>query len=338
MTSAIAWQRHGCYKLGSQQYFNMLLDKAVLGCQDDWNSLDHFDPTAESRRLFAQFYYMRTVYGALQDGFDLVQRGNWTYQIQRPGSNGTATEMGLWTVSRAAIATTQTLNGTYNDQVWLLYMNENSTTTYSYDCMEALWISSPYESGIVIQNLFAPYEQYTLTDSQSSYYNNGTAPWQGCLPNITMDPFGFKAFVPVNEWVPPPPQLTKFIPGHDARIQAEAGDANATTLDITLEFNVAMSCDGVTNALTFNMSSSGKGGIPTIQQSSIQCGTVNNPDPPMITAAGTSAWSWSATLQDMPDGILSISLNNPPAATGNASTRVSNSFFLWKPALIFVLS
>jgi alpha-1,3-glucan synthase len=44
MASNQAWQRHGCYKLGSEQYFNMPLEKSLLGCVDDWNSLDHFDP------------------------------------------------------------------------------------------------------------------------------------------------------------------------------------------------------------------------------------------------------------------------------------------------------
>ena len=38
MISNTAWQRHGCYTLGSDQYFNMPLGKAILGCQDDWNS------------------------------------------------------------------------------------------------------------------------------------------------------------------------------------------------------------------------------------------------------------------------------------------------------------
>jgi len=332
MTSSIAWKRHGCYTLGSQQYFNMPLDKSVLGCLDDWNALDHFDPTSATRRMFAQFMNLRTVYGALQDGFDLVQRGNWTYTIQRPGSNNTRTEMGLWSASRAAIEGVQTLHGTFNDQVWLLFMNENSTQTYTYDCTQAEWISTPYQSGVVIQNLFAPYEKYTLADSRSSFLNNGGPPWQGCLPSITMDPYGFKAFVPVAQWVPPLPALTKFIPGHDARIHVEAGDVNATTVNIAFEFDTQMSCDSVTNSMTFNMSSSGKGGAPTVQQGSVVCGNVNNPDPSMIQGGSTSAWSWAATLQNVPDGILRITLNNPAASTGNATTGVRTLFSPFKPS------
>ena len=192
MMSNKAWQRHGCYKLGSAQYFNWPLESALVGCMDDWNSLDHFDPTAEMRRLMKQFLYLRTTYSALQDGWDLVQRGNWTFDILRPGSNGTVTEMGLYSVSRAGIAGVQNLTGNHTDQVWMLYTNMNETTTWSYDCLGSLWISSPYESGTTVQNLLAPFEQYTLQDSGSSYFNTGSAPWYGCLSNITLDPYGMK--------------------------------------------------------------------------------------------------------------------------------------------------
>jgi alpha-1,3-glucan synthase len=322
MISNKAWQRHGCYTLGSQQYFNMPLEKALLGCQDDWNSLDHFDPTSDTRRIFGQFMYLRSVYNALQDGFNLVQRGNWTYFIQRPGSNDTATEVGLWSVSRSGIPGVQTLTGNRTDQIWLLYTNENTTKTYNFDCKENLWISSPYQSGTTVQNLFAPYETYQLQDSLSSFNNDSKAPWQGCLPNITMEGFGFKALVPQAVWVAPLPALTKFTPGHDARIQAQAGDANATNVDIALQFNVEMNCNSVTSSISFNMSSSGKGGNPSINQNSIKCAAISNPDPSAISAAGTSAWSWSATIQDVSDGVLTLTVKNPAAQNGNVTTGV----------------
>lgn len=44
MSSNTAWVKHGCYKLGSAQYFTMAIDKALIGCHDPWNGLDHFDP------------------------------------------------------------------------------------------------------------------------------------------------------------------------------------------------------------------------------------------------------------------------------------------------------
>jgi alpha-1,3-glucan synthase len=92
------------YHLGSDQYFNIPLQKSLLGCLDDWNSLNHFDPTTDSRRMSGHFLYLRSVYSSLQDDFNLVQRGNWTYFIQLPGLNETETEMGTWSLSRPEIS------------------------------------------------------------------------------------------------------------------------------------------------------------------------------------------------------------------------------------------
>lgn len=320
MFSNKAWQRHGCYKLGSAQYFNMPLESALMGCEDDWNSLDHFDPTADMLRFTKHMLYLRNVYGALQDGLNVVQRGNWTYYIQRPGSNGTATEMGLWSVSRAGLSGIQNLTGTHTDQVWILYSNLNTSYTWTYDCKSTLWISTPYESGTVVRNLLAPYENYTLAESGSSYYANGTAPYYGCMSSITLDPYGMKVLVPDTEWVSPPPMITRFLPGHDARIQVTSDSPNATTIDLTLEFNLEMSCTSVTNSLTFNMSSSGIGGQPTLDTNSVACATVMNPLTSPLSVVASSTWSWSGTLNNVPDGILEIIVNNPTTEDGTAST------------------
>jgi alpha-1,3-glucan synthase len=322
MISNTAWQRHGCYALGSDQYFNMPLGKAMLGCQDDWNSLDHFDPTTNSRRAFARFNQLRTIYPALQDGLNLVQRGNWTYLIERPGSNGVPTEMGLWSVSRSGIQYVQNFSGNHSDQVWLLYTNENVTRTWQYDCNDPkLWMSSPYTSDTIVRNLLAPYEQYQLAQSQSSYYNNSQAPYYGCMTNFTTQPYGFLALVPIDDWVGPNPALTGFVPGHDARIHAESTDANATTVDITLEFNMAMDCSSVTQSISLNMSSSGHGSTPTI--TNVNCQTIQNPVYSDVVGVDASMWSWSATLQNVPDGILEILVNNPSAPNNGGSTGVN---------------
>lgn len=319
MISNRAWQSHGCYRLGSEQYFNMPLEKALFGCYDDWNSLDHFDPTMDSRLLFSQFNYLRTVYGSLQDGFGLVQRGNWTYWIERPGSNHTGTEMGLWSVSRAAIANSQTVGGRFQDQVWLLYTNENTTKSYNFDCRGSNWISSPYVSGTVVKNLFAPYEEYTLQDSLSSYYNDSRAPYYGCLNRVTMDPLGFKLLVPIAQWVPPPPMITKFTPGHDARLLSTPGSQNSSSINIVFEFNTAMSCDGVTAAISFNMASSGKGSTPSV--GNVRCDAMQG-QTGRLPSAPVSVWYWSATLSNVPDGVLELIVTRPPNAAGDNTTMV----------------
>lgn len=317
MISNKAWQRHGCYSLGSDQYFNMPMGKALLGCHDDWNSLDHFDPTTDSRRIFAHFLSLRTQFSSLQDGFNLVQRGNWTYYIARPGSNNTLTEMGLWSASRAPIDGVQKLSGN-SDQVWLLYTNENQTKTWSYDCKGSLWISSPYQSGVQVRNLFYPYENYTLSDSGSSYFNDGKAPWYGCLDSFTMDPLGFKALVPIDQWVAPPPMLTRFLPGHDARIPVTKDQTNATTLDITLEYSTPMVCDSITKAISFTMV--GSGSAPTLTNA--KCSALTNVPAPRIPGVSVSQYQWTATLQNFPDGILQMTITNAQTQAG-VSTNVS---------------
>lgn len=317
MPGNLAWKRHGCYQLGSQQYYNMPLDKSTLGCHDDWNALDHFDPTADSRRLFAQFNYLRSHFVALQDGYALTELGNWTYYIQREGSNGTATEMGLWSISRSEMSGVQSLTGTNTNAVWMFFTNENSTNTWTYDCNDTLWISSPYESGTVVQNLFYPYETYTLEQSSSSYNNDSQAPWFGCLGSITMDGYGFKALVPVANWLSPPPALTAFTPGHDYRINSET---SGTSVDISLEFNTEMDCNSVTNSITLAMSSSSTGSIPTI--SNANCANMNSSANVVVQGVSRTQWVWNATLTNFGDGILNITVNNPSSSSGN-STGVS---------------
>jgi alpha-1,3-glucan synthase len=328
MPSTKAWQRHGCYKLSSQQYYNMPLDKALTGCQDDWNSLDHFDPTTDSRRLFAQFMGLRSSFDVLKDGYNVVQFGNWTHRIQLPGSNRTQTELGLWSVVRAGLPNVQTLlptKGSADTQaqiVWLLYTNMNKSVRYSFACDGPSWISSPYVGGTTVRNLFAPYERYALANSRKSFFGDGHPPWTGCLPDVNMEAYGFKALVPESSWLQPQPALTGFSPGHDARIRVDPGDNNASRVDVRLEFSVEMNCQSVTNALSFNMSSSGKGGNPSIDGSSVQCAPVTDAEPAKIPGASISVWAWSATIQDVADGVLTLTLNNPATQSGHRTTGV----------------
>ncbi|GJJ12099.1 hypothetical protein Clacol_006340 [Clathrus columnatus] len=330
MSSSLAWQRHGCYKLGSDQYFNMPLEKALLGCNDDWNSLDHFDPTSATRRLIGHFNYLRSTYPALQDGFDLVQRGNWTHFEQLPGSNETQTELGWWTISRAALSEVQIFQGDHTDQVWIVYTNENASHSYSFDCNGPLWVSTPYVSGTTIKNLLYPYETYQLQDSLDPFSGNTGPPWTGCLPQLSLQPYDFKVFVPVDMWVPPLPRMTKFIPGHDARIQVTSTSSNSNNVPISFEFNMAMNCDSITNNLKFNVSSSMIGGPPIFNPTSVVCGPVANPDSSIIIGADLSQWAWSVTLTNVPDGIIELTLTNVTNEDGSASTGAVDHLLIRK--------
>lgn len=313
MASNTAWQRHGCYKLGSEQYFNMPLERAVLGCKDDWNSLDHFDPTSAPYRQMAHFMYIRKHFPSLQDGFNLVQRYNNSYMIELPGSNGVSTEIGFWSVTRSFLdSQVQTQNVTDTQPIWLLYTNENRTRTYTIDCMSKDWIISPYPEGTAVRNLFYPFDTITLQRSGDPFNGDGKAPYTGCVPSITFDPYGFKAYVPVADWLDPPPALTKFSPGHDARLQAEQGDTNATTVDIAFEFNSAMNCNWITQNMKIEVESSGQGGTPTIRTGSVNCQALTNQPLSYLSGDTFSTWRWSGTLDNVPDGIIRMSLTNVP--------------------------
>ncbi|KAF4615437.1 hypothetical protein D9613_003090 [Agrocybe pediades] len=330
MISNQAWKRHGCYVLGSEQYFNMPLERALFGCHDDWNALDHFDPTTDSRLMFGQFNYLRSHYGSLQDGFNLESLGKWTYTIQRPGSNGTDTEMGLWSVSRSILTDFQKNITGLQTPVYMLFTNDNKTQTYTINCRATAGqppMLTPYASGTTVRNLFSPYETITLQDSGQALGGGNTGN-KGCIPTITMDPYSFKAFVPSAQWTQPLPVVTRFVPGHDARLRANPGDSNATSVDISFEFNVAMNCDRVTSSLTLNMA--GKGNAPTI--TNVKCGTVSGSNTSTLSAAPQSAWAWSATLANFPDGVLELVLNNPPTQTGGLSTGAVDHFLLRKGA------
>ncbi len=164
MSSSLAWQLHGCYKVGSVKYASFPLDSALWGCKDDNISLDHRDPAHPVRNIIRRMFEMRETYPVLQDGFYLQQLSNHTYNVYLPGSNNTPTETGLWSVYRSAFTGVQNFTGIGQEgqSVWLLYSNENQTVDYNFDCLNNDSLVAPFNEGTVVRNLFAPYEEYTL--------------------------------------------------------------------------------------------------------------------------------------------------------------------------------
>ena len=71
------------------------------------------------------------------------------------------------------------------------------------------------------------------------------------------------------------------------------------------------------------MSSSGHGSAPTIDTTSVKCQVIQNPVYSEVNGVDASYFSWSATLTNVPDGILEILVNNPSAANNGGSTGVS---------------
>ncbi|ODN77465.1 hypothetical protein L202_04642 [Cryptococcus amylolentus CBS 6039] len=328
MVSSQAWKRHGCYRMGSSQYYNMPYDKVLTGCDDPWNALDHFDPTAEPLRSIRNMLYLRTQFPSLQDGFDLVTLGNWTHFIQLPGSNGTDTELGLWSTKRLPVSAQEGTapfesNGTISQVVWLLYTNENDTVPYTSDCMGDNWMSSPYQAGVTVRNLFYPYENYTLQNSSDPFYDNDKYPYTGCLESVTMDPFMYKALVPQDQWVPQPPTMTKFTPGHDYRYTTTGG---TNDIPITIEYDMDMDCDSVTNAMTLNYTVDS--GSPSLENTN--CVSIDQADweAPSIPSVAPGRWRWEGTLKDATDGVYEIIIASVDSQTSGVSTNSTDHLLL----------
>ncbi|KAL8283489.1 hypothetical protein RQP46_005592 [Phenoliferia psychrophenolica] len=327
MGSNIAWQKHGCYALGDAQYHDMPFNKGTNGalsdgCNDDWNSQDHLDPTAPGRIIMARMLQLRKTYPALLDGFSLQTRGNWTSNGYLPGSNTTATEFGVWSVERGPL-TNQTFTGTQaNTTVWLLYSNLNDSTTITQDCTGADGIMTPYQSGVAVTNLFHPYDNITLSTSPTSYYLNGLAPYRGCAPSISLVPHGFAAYVPTANWVAPLPVLTGFLPGHDARLTR--GTVNATNIDLVFQYSTAMSCDSISTGLTLTSERSNATATPTLDKSSVVCGPATGVNVSDLNGAPPTAWAWSGTIINADDGIYMFSLSNVTSSSGTSTGTTDN--------------
>jgi len=332
MSSTKAWQRHGCYHLSAVALYDTPLMKTTLRCKDDWNSLDHLDPTADLRRLFKQFFDLRAAYGILNDGFSLLQHGNWTHKDFLPFSNHSVTERGLWS-SRGGL--TQLQNFTYNDTVWFLYTNENSTLSYSGNCTSSSGIAGPYRSDTIVRNLFYSFENYTLGASDRPFFFDRKDSYFGCIESITLQLYDFKALVPADIWIPPAPALTKFMPGHDARIEVADDSSNPNSIDVQIEFSDLMDCDSVTQSINFTLASSGKGSTPLVKSGSVQCQTISdaNIQPASILGATVSRWYWKATIDNIADGILTITINSPQNQNG-VRTGVSHFSITEFPAPI----
>ena len=86
-----------------------------------------------------------------------------------------------------------------------------------------------------------------------------------------------------------------------------------------------MDCDSVTQSINFTLASSGKGSTPSVKSGSVQCQTISdaNVQPASILRATVSRWYWKATIDDVADGILTITINSPQSQNG-VRTGISN--------------
>ncbi|KAJ5721168.1 uncharacterized protein N7483_009102 [Penicillium malachiteum] len=325
MSSAQAWQMHGCYKLGSSKYANFPLESSLTGCEDDSVSLDHRDPSHPARGLMKMMFEMRENYPTLNDGWYLEQLSNHTFDIYLPGSDGTPTETGMWSVIRSRFADLQNFDGQGqgNQSIWLVYSNNNKTVDYQFNCSSKdAWIS-PFATGTTVKNLFPPFEEFTLTNSSITLGFEGSELPNGCYHNLTMPAWGFKAYVPKDKFVGPSPYITSFSPGHDARLVSQG--TTGETVRIGFEFSQDMNCENITNSLTITSKALDEK-VPLLNTSSVSCQSIEETEIVSWPGALTSVFRYEADLSNVFPGVHQVTLNNVTTADGNKSTGSVDHF------------
>jgi alpha-1,3-glucan synthase len=328
MSSTISWERHGCYKIGSEKYFNFPLDAALYGCDDPNVSLDHRDPSHPVRGVVKRLLELRSTYPVLNDGFEMHQLSNHTHWIYLPGSNGTGTELGLWSYVRRGHDGLQNLTSLPHgeDEVWLLAGNENQTMTYVFNCSDyQTALLSPFASNTTVKNLFYPYEEYTL-DASTVRLNAETESVRGCLEKLEFPAWGFKALVPKESWESPAPIITKFLPGHDYRLESKPD--KETSVEIQIQFSHEMDCESVFNSMEIT-SNTANGKTASFNHGSLRCRKLDvDPNAPRFVGEAPSVWEFAVTINAIPDGIHRITVRNATDQTKTMTTGAVDHFLL----------
>ncbi|KAJ5153544.1 uncharacterized protein N7482_010022 [Penicillium canariense] len=320
MTSSPSWQAQGCYGLGSSLFNDFPVETALTGCHDHQVGLDHRDPTHPVHNIIKSLYYLREKYPTLQDGFYLQSLSKSTRNVTLPGSNGTATELGLWGVVRDQYLGVNDLDPTNTTAVWLIYHNEDTSIAYGLDCTSPFTsFLAPFKGGTRVKNLLAPYDEIVLQSSRVQLGIHDSQELNGCLGPSTFQPFDFRAYVPIAQWIPPPVVMTKFVPGHDARLESNTHFGEGQSVEIELQFSERLDCDIVTNSLTIASTTHGQT-IPKVNRESVSCQMVQ-PEPLEHAGQIPSTWSWRATLDNVTHGIHSLKLENASTATNSRFTN-----------------
>jgi alpha-1,3-glucan synthase len=326
MSPATAWRDHGCFSLDSSQYYKWPIEAGRKGCQDDTVAYDHRDPSHPVRNILKHMYQLREQFPVLNDGYTLNNLSKSTTDVFYPGSNETATETGMWSVSREINLEVQDFGSDdLNSPVWMVYQNNNHTVDYKFDCSnETDALIAPFPADTVVQNLFYPWDEFTLTAGPTERtFGNATLP-VGCHGNLTLNAFEFRAYVPKKLHQKPRPMITKFKPGHDVPIASTVAPDASENVPIELHFSEVMDCDGVTKSISLTSSTESLQ-IPSIDTGSVHCEPITNFST-SYTAQIPTMWKWQATLTNVYNGIHQITVKEPKTSSGNASTNATDHF------------
>ncbi|KAL8990136.1 MAG: hypothetical protein Q9169_008200, partial [Polycauliona sp. 2 TL-2023] len=333
MSSATAWQTHGCYSLKTTTYFDFPVDSATYGCHDDSVSLDHRDPSNPILNIIKAMFQMRESFPVLNDGWFLQSLSNQTELITLPGSGDTPTEIGMWSTLRSRFTEGQDFSGQGqgNQSVWLVYSNRNESVEYEFDCSNnstgtnVTALIAPFDAGTTVKNLFHPFDEVTLTASVKKLGIEGSTKFNGCLKNLSLDAWDFKAYVPKDKFVGPRPMVTKFVPGHDARVVSKVDPGKSETLPVELHYSEEMDCDTITNTMKFN-STTEDNSVPSVDKDSVKCQKSTNEAPSPFVGGIPTQWTWTANLINVANGVHRVTLPNVTASDNGSATNSVDHF------------
>lgn len=143
------------------------------------------------------------------------------------------------------------------------------------------------------------------------------------MSHLQIAAWGFKAFVLKDTYVNPSPVITRFVPGHDYRI------LSTPSLEIEIHFSIPMDCQQVANSLQINSTTSDNR-TPRVDVGSIHCNNVSDfrNATSSFSGAVNTAWSFTALLINVADGIHQISIKNVSTAADRNATTNSHDHFL----------
>ncbi|KAF4841864.1 Cell wall alpha-1,3-glucan synthase mok13 [Colletotrichum siamense] len=317
-SAAQAWKYHGCYAGDNSVYVDWPITKGRKGCEDDTVAYDHRDPSHPMRNWMKRIFSFRDEYPVLEGGWLVEQLANQTQYILHNGS-GSATETGIWSVARDYLSSAQ--SGKTSDPVWLVYHNSPNETTYTFDCNSDDAFIAPFDASSKVRNLFGSDDAITLESSSKTNTFTGTTKKAGCLSSITMTPFEFRAYVPSTKWKEIAPVVTGFEPGHDYPI--DSTNANGV-VPIAIKFSTEMTCSDVTNAISAYVNVDGNTKTNVTFDTPV-CAAMDPIEKESWTGAIPSVYKWSANLQNVPDGIIKITLDHP---AGNKGTNATDHFLV----------
>ena len=329
MASQRAWQLHGCYHLGADAYYEPDFSTAANGCNDINVSLDHRDPSHPMRNILSRMFELRRQYPALNDGFNVTRLSKATRNIYYPGSYNFPTETGLWSVLRGRATEIQDLggSGSGNQSVWLVYHNENHTLEYNLDCASPNSnnsITAPFAAGTSVKNLFYPYEEYVLDGTPFQLDLEDLDGYNGCISNFTLDAWGFKAFIPKQLFARPIPQVSRVIPGHDARLRSTVELGQQETVPIQIRFSQPMDCNSIRDSIVVN-STTQDGSHASLDHTSVSCRAEVQDKSPYVGGV-SSEFTFAANLVNVGNGIHAYTLSNATTQDGQGFTNNTSRF------------